>query len=35
MKEKKFKYNIKKNDDEINLYYILRKEFIILSNPLF
>ena len=33
MKEKKFKYNIKKNDDEINLYYILRKEFIILSNP--
>jgi hypothetical protein len=35
MKEKKFKYLnlIKKGKDEINLYYNLRKEFIILSNP--
>lgn len=35
MKEKKIKYcnNIKKGKDEINLYYNLRKEFIILSHP--
>jgi hypothetical protein len=33
MKEKNFKYNIKKGIDEINLYYNIRKEFIILSNP--
>ena len=33
MKEKNFKYYIKKGENEINLYYNLRKEFIILSNP--
>ena len=31
--KKKFKYNIIKRDDEINLYYNIRKLFIEYNNP--